>query len=145
MKPSDYFANIGRPVAYYPHLTDITGNKGATLLLSQLFYWEGKQLSSTGWIYKTQEELWEETRLTRGEQETARRILREKGFIEETYQSMPRRLFFRLCLGNIAKALEEKGHKRFNGYRGADADNGGETVEVNEPKPVGGLKSVNSI
>ena len=95
---------LGRVVAYYPELTDLTGSATATLLLCQLIYWTGKQADPAGWIYKTQADWWEELRLTRSEQETARKRLREAGFIEEQRRGIPARLYFRLRVAAINEA-----------------------------------------
>ncbi|GEM_PF-3203829 len=100
MRLTDFLQDIGRPVAYFPALKKIAGSTVATIFLTQFIYWTGKQHDPEGWIYKTQEEIEEETGLTRPEQETARRHLKRKELIEETYRGLPRRLFYRV---NIAK------------------------------------------
>ncbi len=96
MRLSDFLVDVGRPVAYYPELSHITGGVKETLFLCQLLYWNGKQNDSGGWIYKTQQEMFEETGLTRREQETARRNLKKKGFIEETLKGVPAKLHYRV-------------------------------------------------
>lgn len=106
MKLTDFLVNIGQPVGYYPKLTKITGGVKETLFLCQLLYWEGRQADPERWIYKTQEEIEEETGLTRKEQETARKNLKDKGFIEEKYAGIPRKLYYRVKLAKINSAWE---------------------------------------
>jgi hypothetical protein len=45
---SDFLVDVGRPVAYYPQLSHITGGVKETLFLCQLLYWDGKQNDSVG-------------------------------------------------------------------------------------------------
>jgi hypothetical protein len=52
LRLTDFLADAGRPVAYYPRLRELTGSISATLLLCQLIYWHGKQRDPSGWIYK---------------------------------------------------------------------------------------------
>lgn len=59
-----------------------------------MYYWQGKQDDPDGWIYKTQAEIEAETGLSRSEQETARRLLRQRGLLQERYKGLPRRLEF---------------------------------------------------
>lgn len=101
MRLTDFLENIGRPVAYYPSLVKITGSVCAGIFLCQLLYWRGKQTDPEGWIYKTQAEISEETGLSRCEQETARRLLREKGLIREKFADVPRKLYFNVCIDEI--------------------------------------------
>lgn len=102
MKLSNYFENVGRPVAYYPRLAPFLGSVKATLFLCQLLFWEGKQRDKEErWIYKTQDEIQKETGLSRREQESARKQLRERGYLDEQYKGVPRQLFFRINLEAI--------------------------------------------
>lgn len=73
-------------------------------MLSQAWYWKDRTADPAGWFYKTQKEWQEETGLTRYEQETARRALRERGFLEEK-TAPPYRLYFRIDRLAIYRAL----------------------------------------
>src|ERR1700674_3255260 len=72
------------PVSFHRCLVPITGSVTAALLLSQAIC-TAQEVDPTlnGWFGKSQDEWEEETGLTRCEQETARRVLREAGFLEE--------------------------------------------------------------
>lgn len=101
MKLSDFLDELGSPISYHAKLCKITGGVTATLLLCQLMYWRGKGRLPDGWIYKAQEELEEETGLTRREQETARKYLKERGLLEECKRGMPRILHYRINLDKL--------------------------------------------
>jgi hypothetical protein len=96
-----------RPVAYYPKLVKVAGSVNAAIFLSQLGYWTPKASDPDGWVYKTQVE-WElETGLTRWEQETARRQLRERSILTEVKKGMPARLYFRIDVDALTVTWEE--------------------------------------
>lgn len=106
-KVSDVISEAGRPVAYYPALTTITGGVTATLFLCQLIYWRGKEADPNGWMYKTQEDWTAELGLSRCEQETARRNLISRGLLEEERRGIPCRLWYRVNL-DMLNTLWEK-------------------------------------
>lgn len=94
-----------RPIAFYPAFARIGGSVNAGVFLSQLFFWTGKGKKADGWIYKTRDEWTEETTLSRYEQEHARKLLRERGLIEERYAGIPRQLYYRLDMDRLTYAL----------------------------------------
>jgi hypothetical protein len=100
-----------RPVAYHPILAHVFGSALAALLLSQLLYWQPRSRDEEGWFYKDRDEIFEETGLTRDNQETARALLRKPvedggvGIIEEKYAGMPRRLYYRINMGELTRRL----------------------------------------
>ena len=77
MTPSTILKNTGRAIAYRPNLARLFGGVVAEIFFEQIFYWQDKADPVLG-VYKTQEELEIETGLSRKEQETARKLLREK-------------------------------------------------------------------
>lgn len=96
MRISELLEGIGTSVQFYPDLVPITGSHNATTFLGQLCYWTGKERKPDGWIYKTQEE-WElETELSPKEQRVARKLLKQRGLIEDRFIGIPRRLEYRL-------------------------------------------------
>ena len=56
-----------KPIAYLPDLAKALGSVKAGLFLSQLLYWMDKGADEDGWLYKTREELYDETGLSRKE------------------------------------------------------------------------------
>lgn len=95
-----------RPVAYHPKLARVVGVK-QTIFLCQLLYWDGKGKQPDGWIWKTQAEMEEETGLSRTEQETARKHLRNAGILEEKRAGVPAKLHYRINFDILAEAIEE--------------------------------------
>jgi hypothetical protein len=85
----------------------VAGGVHAALLLSQAI-WTTQSLDSqaNGWFLKSQEQWAEETGLSRWEQETARRALRQAGLLEERRVGMPARLWFRVCASAVCAALQ---------------------------------------
>ena len=96
------------PIAYYRAFAAVAGGVTAGVFLSQLYYWHDRGRDPAGWIYKTQAEWEAETGLTRREQETARRKLRERGLVEEKLAGLPARLHYRLNVGRLAALLAER-------------------------------------
>lgn len=103
MKFTDLLQEIGSPIAFYPDLVPLVGSHESAIFLCQVTYWTGKQYNKDGWIYKTQEEWFLETGLTQKQQKTARRLLVERGYIEERKRGIPQRLEYRV----MTSALNE--------------------------------------
>ena len=101
MKLTDFLQDVGRPVAYYPALRRITGSTNATILLCQFIYWRGKESDPKGWLYKTSEEIENETGLSYDEQKNARLKLKEAGLMEEHYARLDHQMRFRLNIDAI--------------------------------------------
>lgn len=116
---------LDRPIAFHRIFAELTGSVTAGLMLSQAVYWSGqtktgerRTIDPDGWFWKTQEDWFEETRLTRKEQETARKHLRSLGagdVWEEEVKGLPRRLYYRLDLEKLQSLLldmlaAQKGH-----------------------------------
>lgn len=97
------------PVSFHRCLVPVTGGVTAALLLSQAI-WTAQAIDPTafGWFCKSQEEWTEETGLTRWEQETARRSLRQAGFLEERRVGMPAKLWFRVRVDEVWRALQSR-------------------------------------
>ena len=111
----------GRPIAFYSAYAHALGSVTAALLLSQLCYWSDKGHDAEGWIYKTQAELELETGMGRREQETARRVLRGAGVLEEKKAGTPARLYFRVDFEALVDRLAKDGGIRHP--RMAEPDN----------------------
>jgi hypothetical protein len=97
-----------RPIAYHPVIAKALKSVTAGVFLSQFLYWTPRTKDPHGWIYKTQADIYEETSLTRREQETARRILRDKGVLEEKKAGVPCRLYFRVNKDALVTLLGEE-------------------------------------
>lgn len=82
---------------YYSQLNKLTGGKvKATLLLSYFLSVMDEKNYSEERVTKSQKEIFKETGLTRAEQESSRKILSDKGVLIETYENIPRRIYFKI-------------------------------------------------
>lgn len=107
MTLTSFLRQSGTSVVYRPALVAIVGSVKATILFDQLIYWSDGLKKAGGWIYMTQEMILERTGLTRYEQEGARKNLKSRGFLEEKYSGVPRKLYFKLNEDAINKAWEK--------------------------------------
>lgn len=96
---------LDRPIAYHRCFVPLVGATGA-IFLSQTLYWSNRTSDTGGWFYKTQAEWEDETGLTRFEQETIRKKLRECGILEEKLSGLPAKLYFRLSEERLSSMLE---------------------------------------
>ena len=108
LNPELLLQMLDLPVSFHRCLVPITGSVTAALLLSQAIC-TAQEADPTlnGWFRKSQDEWGEETGLSRWEQETARRLLREAGFLEERRSGMPAKLWYRVCPERVWRALQE--------------------------------------
>ena len=106
------------PVSFHRCLVPITGGVTAALMLSQAI-WITHELdpASGGWFCMSQEEWTEETGLSRWEQQTARRSLRDSGFLDERRAGMPARLWFRVRADRLWRALKAQADAARSGAR----------------------------
>lgn len=96
-----------RPIAYHAILARAFHSVTAGVFLSQLLYWSPRCRDQESWVWKTQKDWYEETALTRREQETARRILRKAGVLEEKRTGIPARLYFRVNTERLSLLLSQ--------------------------------------
>lgn len=86
---------LGRTVAYYPVFSKIFSSSNCGVFISQMLYWEGKQLDDEGWIKKPLSEIEDELGFTRYEMDTIRKRLKESKVLEERKMGMPAKLHYR--------------------------------------------------
>ena len=103
--PLFHYLESKRKVSYEPLVADVLRHseapkrlldrytEAATLLFSNLLYWTPKSRTA-GWVYKSRDEIWKETRLPRRRQDRARELLREAGIVEERQKRG--RLYYRI-------------------------------------------------
>ena len=112
MKPSELLRIIGKPIAYYPQLAKPLGGVNASLLFGHFFYWNDKGRSELG-VYRTADEIEAETGLSRDEQRTARRKLRERGVLIETEKRIEHRIYYKLDLARFDEIISQSGSGDF--------------------------------
>ena len=99
---SKYFSTSGN--WYQPGLAIALGSTSAGILLSQLLYWHGKGKRKP-WTYKTIEDMKVETGLTRNQQDTAIRILKNYEIIEVKKMGVPGTRHFKVNLERLHAVL----------------------------------------
>ena len=85
-----------KPIAFNRHYVALGCGINGALMLSQMVYWSKRTKDRNGFFYKTQDEWEEETGLGRREQETARKKLRELGFVSEHKRGVPCKVHFKV-------------------------------------------------
>jgi len=96
MRLNEYFECIGEPYSYFPGLVKAFGiSVNASVFLS-FIGWKTLPHDIDGWKAVTTVEIEARTGLSTKEQATARRLLVEKGLIEEHYARLQHTLKFRL-------------------------------------------------
>lgn len=117
------------PVSFHRSLIPITGSVTAALLLSHAI-WNTQEAEAgsfgapetdiiDGWFAMSQDQWSRETGLSRWEQETARRSLRQAGLLLERREGVPSRLFFKVDKVAVSQALHRQA--RTNAARAVDA------------------------
>lgn len=98
----------GRSITVYRCLVDITGSVKAAAMLSQLIYWTRVSrhvAERDGWIYKSIAEMEAETGLTKYEQNTCKRRLRELNLISTSRKNFGANLALRVNLDELSDAV----------------------------------------
>ncbi len=101
------------PVSFHRCLVSVSGGVHAALLLSHaIWITQSLDTGADGWFFRSQAQWTEETTLSRWEQESARRSLRQAGLLEERRAGMPARLWFRVRLPAVWEALRQQAAQR---------------------------------
>jgi hypothetical protein len=98
---------MDRPIAFQRSFIALNVGVTGALMLSQAWEWTNRSDDKDGWFFKTQVE-WEEIiGLTRYEQETARRRLKELGVLLEKRRGLPAQLCYRVDTSRLKILLCE--------------------------------------
>jgi hypothetical protein len=107
------------PIVFHRSYVPIAGGITAALFLSHAGYaCEDPPKAHDGWFVRSQAEWERDTGLTRREQETARRLLRERGLLEERRVGMPAVLWYRVNWARLRESLEHQSRKNWAGRLG---------------------------
>lgn len=124
MQKSAIHALLQRPIAYHPVVAKAFGSAKLAIFWSQFYYWSDRTQDPDGWVYKSAEDIFEETGLSRREQETCRKLAKEMGVMDEKRRRMPAVMHYRVNLEATARLVEQY----------AAANNGGTLFPVDTPK-----------
>ena len=104
------------PIVFHRAYVPIAGSITAALFLSYAGYaYMDLPEDQEGWFTRTQTEWDRDTGLTRREQETARRQLRERGLLEERRVGMPAVLWYRVNWARLRDSLERQSRSHWVG------------------------------
>ena len=99
---------LDQPIVFHKVYKNITGSVTAALMLSYATQMSDEADPARGGWFSLDANRWEdETGLSRKEQVTARKCLREMGVLEERKQGMPALLEFKVNFQEIAVRLHE--------------------------------------
>ena len=119
-----------RPIAFNPDLAKALGSAKAGLLLSQLLFWWDKG-NDKNWIYKTIEQMEDETALSRAEQDTAIKICKKFNLLKVVRKGIPAKRHFWLDIPKIVDLLEATLSENDNQVCRHDANLSAEAAQSN--------------
>lgn len=115
--PAMLLESLDEPIVIHRSFLRICRSINAALLLTRLVdLTEHAASEADGWISLTQAQWEAETGMSRYEQETARRVLRERELIRERRAGMPARLEMRLQAGVLADEMRALARERYGAY-----------------------------
>lgn len=98
-------AMFQRVVAYTPVIAKATGSVKLTVLWNQIYYWSDKTTDPEGWVYKSQEELFDETGLTRKSVDTARALGKKLGIMDSVVRGAPPTVHYRVDIDRMVELI----------------------------------------
>lgn len=112
--PEELSRLLTKPIGYHRIYAEICDDVLAGVMLSQGVHWSNHTTEDDGSFYKTQEEWFEETALTRRNQEAARKTLRGLKDAEgnpcwiEKLKGVPAKLYYRIDHKALTRLMIEK-------------------------------------
>lgn len=98
---------MGRPINFYPSLVKAFKNRNVAIFIGQMGYWRDRITDKEGRIYKTAEEIEDETSLTYKEQIFVRKFLKKRGILTEKYYRSIHRLYFKINWQKVDEIWEK--------------------------------------
>jgi hypothetical protein len=98
---------LKRPIAYHPIIAKAFDSVTLAVLWCQFYYWSERTNDPDGWIYKTREDIFNETGLSRKQQETARKIGAKLGVMEDERRGEKGIVHFRIDVDNAINLIEK--------------------------------------
>jgi hypothetical protein len=93
MRLSEYLREIGQPLYYYPRLARVVGGVKACILLCRLIQWHGHEANPARGIFKSFDELCEETGMSLDEAKAASKTLATLKIVRKDYDRLNHRLY----------------------------------------------------
>lgn len=92
-----------KPIAYYPVYRQLTGSTTGGILLSQLMYWFAKKDK----IFKTDNEIMEETFLSEKELRNAKKLIKNLEFVTVSREGIPAKTYYKIDWTKFEKVLNK--------------------------------------
>jgi len=107
-------ALMQRALAYHVAYAKATGSVKLAILWGQIHYWKDKAADPDGWVYKTRESIFDETGLSRKEQETARELGEKMGVLKSEVRGTPPTVHFLVDEDRMIELIEmyERGNQK---------------------------------
>lgn len=139
---------LDRPIAYHRVLAEIAGSASGGVFLSQAIYWARRATLPDGWFYKTSDQWFEETYLSRREQETVRRRLTAINILQEEKRGVPAKLHYRVNESELERyVLQRYDTQGHTGRQGAVQTRLAESAKLDwrkAPNKDGGKRQTNT-
>jgi hypothetical protein len=139
---------LDRPIAYHRVLAEIAGSVSGGVFLSQAIYWSKRATLPDGWFYKTSDQWFEETYLTRREQETVRKRLAAINVLQEEKRGVPAKLHYRVNESELERhVLQRYDTQGHTGRQGAVQTSLAENAKLDwrkAPNKDGGKRQTNT-
>ncbi len=98
---------LKRPIAYHALMAKAFESVPLAVMVSQLYYWTSRCDDPNGWVYKSAEDMYDETGVTRRMQDTARAKGIELGIMQAEVRGTPPVMHYRLEMSRILEVLQE--------------------------------------
>lgn len=98
---------LERPVAVHPIIIKVTGSVKLAVMWNQLLYWTERTQDPEGWIYKSFEDLYKETGMSRTEIETARLLGMKLGILDYQVKGRPPTAHYRVKLEAMIELIAQ--------------------------------------
>lgn len=119
MSPAMLLEIFDEPIVFQRAYVGITGSATAALYLSYAVYQtERLEPEEEGWFVKTADDWHADTGLTRFEQQTARRVLRDLGILIERRVGMPAKLWQKISGEQLLELLAKQADERWGSALG---------------------------
>jgi hypothetical protein len=116
ISPALVLEAFGAPIVFQRIFVELTGSICAALMLSHAIgITETLQPESGGWFALSKDDWQREVGLTRFEQESARRVLRDRGFLIEAKRGAPPTLMYWVDCKSVYLAADEVSQAKWHG------------------------------
>lgn len=97
---------LHRSIAYHPVIAKATESAKLAILWQQIHFWTPFAKDPEGWVYKTRDELYDETGLSRHEIDTARELGEKIGVLSYKVAGFPAKVHFKVDVDRMTEILQ---------------------------------------